>query len=275
MLWEVVMFRRHQLGSLVYYIIPSFEETGLVRHCFTTKKGGVSKGEHSSLNLGLSRNDLRENVIKNFNIICNAIDINPKNLVLSDQVHNDRIYHVKKDDAGKGLWIKGDIKEVDALVTNIPNLALTTFFADCVPLYFLDPIEKVIAVAHAGWRGTVLKIGKKTVKEMVDVYGCSAKNILVAIGPSIGQCCYEVGKEVIEEFEEAFEQSVFSYQIHSGKGYVDLWKANKMALLEAGIVENNITESGLCTMCNKEEFFSHRGHNGKRGNLAAILQLIG
>ena len=173
--------------ELEYFIIPSFEETGLVRHCFTTRRGGVSKGEVSSLNLGLKRKDTRENVLINFEIICKEINIDDKKLILSDQVHSDKIYIADKSDWGKGLYTKSDIIGYDGLMTMQSGVPICTFYADCVPLFFLDPCRKIIATVHSGWRSTLLEIGSKTVEKMkawvarVKTYLLQSGLLLVAV----------------------------------------------------------------------------------------------
>ena len=261
-------------GKLKYLTIPAFEETGLVNHCFTTRLGGVSESQYRSLNLGLFRDDNRAKVLENYRRICEAIEVNYKDLVLSDQVHGDRIRVVIQEDKGKGITKKSDIIKVDGLVTNEPKVPLITFYADCVPLFFLDPIKKVIGVSHAGWRGTVKKIGVKTLLTMEKVFGCDASECLVGIGPSIGQCCYEVDEPVIDEFRKSFQcWSGFVKYKGEGKWDLDLWKANVYQLKEVGVKDDNITLSGLCTSCRNDLFYSYRKDKGKTGSLAAIIEL--
>lgn len=265
----------HNRDQLMWLTFPHFDATGKTKHCFTTKHGGVSEGIYQSLNLGFTRGDKEECVRENYRIICKAIQVDEKNLVFSHQVHKDHIYHVTSKDVGKGYLFDSDIKEIDGLVTNQKGIPLITFYADCVPLFFLDPVKEVVALAHAGWRGTVQKIGKKMVKVMEESYGCQIKDILIGIGPSIGSCCFEVGEEVVEEFTKAFpdEEKYIIMPRQNGKFMIDLWSANKLALIKEGILEDNILITDLCTKCNTEHFYSHRGHEGKRGSLAAIVQL--
>ncbi|WP_053956907.1 peptidoglycan editing factor PgeF [Inediibacterium massiliense] len=260
--------------EVVFFTIPSFEQTNLVKHGFSSKIGGVSQGKYASLNLGFKTEDSNEKVENNYKKIAKALDISIENLVFSDQVHKDHIKIVTKKDCGKGIIKESDIKEIDALITNETNVALATVYADCVPIFLLDPVKKVIALAHAGWRGTVLKIGKKTVEKMINVYETNPKDCLAAIGPSIGKCCYEVDENVIKEFNKDFTNlNKFVFSKGNGKYMLDLWKANQITLKEIGLLERNISISNMCTMCHSEKFFSYRRDQGITGRMAAIIEL--
>nr|WP_300004909.1 peptidoglycan editing factor PgeF [Tissierella sp.] len=267
-------FVKNQDGELVYYTIESFQGTELVNHGFSTRLGGVSKGDLTSLNLGMKKNEPRKNKLDNYKIFTKSLGINLENLVLTDQVHKDNILEVDESDRGKGLIKESDIKGIDGFITNKRNVALVTFYADCVPVFLLDPINKSIGLVHAGWKGTVSRIGEKTLKRMMQTYGTDPKDVLIAIGPSIGKCCFEVGGEVIEIIKENFEQAEeYFNKKDNGKFMLDLWNLNKDQFLEMGVLEDNITLSNICTMCNKDIFFSHRGDHGKTGSLAAIMEL--
>ncbi|GKX31731.1 laccase domain protein [Vallitalea longa] len=270
------VFKVNRADDLVYLTIPAFDNARITNHCFSTRLGGVSDGIFKSMNLGFNRGDLDENVRKNFEILCSSVGINYKDLVFSNQVHRDVIKVISSKDKGKGIFKESDIEGVDGLITNESKVPLVTFFADCVPLYFLDPIKKVIALTHAGWRGTVLKIAAKTINKMVSEFNCDVKDILVCIGPSIGPCCFEVDIEVVNEFRKIFDEDSQKKIISDGiknKYLIDLWTANKLILLDVGIKTENITITDICTKCSKDEMFSHRGSNGKRGSLAAIMEL--
>lgn len=268
-------FEIRQDGDLKYLIIPSFEKTGLVRHGFSTRIGGVSDKPYHYLNLGLKKPDKKENILENYRRMCDALGVNLDDLVLSDQVHGDEIYEAGKGDRGKGIWKASDISCKDALMTKEKNVALVTFYADCVPLFFLDVKTPAIALAHAGWRGTVKKIGQKTVVRMMEKYGTNPENILVGIGPCIKKCCYEVDDPVIREVKKAF---TYWKELIEDKGdghfMMDLVKANKSQLEETGVKSRNITISHYCTYCNNDLFFSHRADGGKTGNMAAFMELI-
>ena len=262
-----------QKGEVVYFTFPHFDKYNFVKHGFTSKLGGVSDGIYESLNLNFSVGDKHDNVIENYKIIAKALNINFENLVLSSQIHESEIKCVNKSDRGKGITQSRDYEGIDGLITNEPEVALVTLYADCVPLFFLDPVKRVVGLAHAGWKGTVKEIGRKMVEKFVNQYRSNKEDILVGIGPSIGDCCYEVGEEVVEQFKgiKASDNNIISKS--NLKYMLDLWSINKDILIESGIKENNIVVTDICTNCNKDYLFSHRGHHGKRGGMAAIIQL--
>lgn len=270
------VFNICQKESIVYIQIPILSKTGLVKHCFTTRHGGVSQGIFESMNLGFNRGDLDENVRKNYQLIAETIGISTDDLVFSNQIHEDKIVIVGKEDRGKGFNRKSDMIGVDGLITNEKNVALVTSYADCVPLFFLDPVHHVIALSHAGWRGTVKKIGAKTVHMMQKHFGSNPEDILAVIGPSIGACCFEVSDDVKIEVEKMFNHDIIDKIVEkygNDKYKVDLWSANEQVLLEAGVLPQHIQKTDICTMCHKEDLFSHRGTDGKRGNMVAIMAL--
>ncbi len=265
-------FKLVKEGNLEYLTIPSFEETGLVRHCFTTRRGGVSTGEAASLNLSYKRKDTPENVQKNFEIICSAIGVDHNKIVFSDQVHGKGIHIATSEDWGKGLHRKSDIYDADGLVTAQKCVPLCTFYADCVPLFFLDPNRKIIACVHSGWKSTILEIGKEAVSVMKGL-GCDPKDILAAVGPSIGPCHFEVGEDVASQFTDKFGMAVLDRCV-GDKAYIDLWKTNCQILLSSGISDENITLAGRCTYCENNLFYSYRADNHKTGSLCGIIELI-
>lgn len=264
------MFEQKKDGDILYYTIPAFEKTGLVKHCFTTTKGGVSEDEYESMNLRLNCTDDRENIMENYRRICKAIEINEKNLVCSNQVHDDKLYTVTKKDKGKGVYRESDITSADGLICSEPGIPLITFYADCVPVYFLDTENRVIALVHSGWKGTVKRIGQKTAEKMKREYGSRPEAILAAIGPHIGVCHFEVGEDVAQRFCDEFGDSVLEKR---KKYHVNMQQAVLNQLKEAGIPAVNITCADLCTYCEEDIMFSHRRTNGRRGSLAAIMEL--
>lgn len=268
-------FSHHQMGSLEFLTIPAFDDTGLVDHCFTTRLGGVSTGELSTLNLGIYKNDTTENVIRNYQLITQPVGIDYTKLTFSRQVHGDQIGIITKESAPRNGIFKSALEGLDALITGDPQVPLATYHADCVPLFFLDPVKRVTALAHSGWRGTVKKIGMKTIEKMVSEYGCDTKDLLVAIGPSIGPCHFEVDGPVASQFVEAYgyDSDSIVRENKKGKYTIDLWKANILQFEQLGVLDSNITLAGECTYCNRHKYFSHRGDSGKTGSLAAMIQL--
>lgn len=279
--------RLNESGKVPYIEFPSLSDIPFIIHGFSTKLGGVSTGIFSSLNLGSGSSpykDNPENIKENLIRISESLGVDPNSLVISDQVHKTDIRLVDSRDKGKGYNIPRDYKEIDGLITNTPGITLVTKYADCVPLFFVDSINKAIGLSHAGWRGTVGKIGLKTVEEMRKAFNSNPKNIIGVIGPSICADCYEVGEEVAAMFHTAFT-NVSDYDLHDaaaspilvenhrGRYQLNLWEANRRVLLEAGLSPEHIHISKVCTACNSELLFSHRKTNGKRGSLAAFLAL--
>lgn len=280
----------NEIGTDTPYLeYPLFQNTGLVDHGFSTRLGGVSKGCYSSLNLSFTRGDKEEAVRENFNRIGNAIGIRCEDMVFTQQTHTTHVRVAAEDDRGMGLMRRdpchmgglevscgGSRRDVDGLVTDVPGLCLVAFFADCVPLYFVDPVKRAIGLSHSGWRGTVGKIGKATVELMQQQYGSDPADILAAVGPSICQDCYEVSEDVIEQFMANFSEGTWTelfYRKANGKYQLNLWKANEYIFEEAGIRKEHIAVTNLCTHCNSELLYSHRAAGDRRGNLCAFLAL--
>ena len=228
------------------------------------------------MNLSFTRGDEETAVKENYRRMAKALGIEEAAFTFSQQTHTTNVRVVTKADRGKGLVRQLDYTDVDGLITNEPGICLTTFYADCVPLFFVDPVKRVIGLSHSGWRGTVNRMGKVTVEKMAGVYGSKPEDIYAAIGPSICQDCYEVSEDVIEEFRESFAEEYWNelfYVKENGKYQLDLWKANEVVLRESGILREHLEATALCTCCNPDVLFSHRASCGKRGNLAAFLML--
>ena len=257
-----------------YLEYPLFQETGIVTSAFSTRLGGVSEGYYSSLNLSFDRGDDPARVLENFKRIGASMGVAVEDMVLSKQTHTTNVRVVTEEDKGKGVMRERNYTDVDGMITNVPGIVLCTYYADCVPLYFVDPIHHAVGLSHSGWRGTVGKIGKVTVQKMEQEFGTRPEQLLAAIGPSICQDCYEVSEDVIQQFRNAFPENDWEelfYKKENGKYQLDLWKANQLVFQEAGIPAENISMPGICTCCNPQFLFSHRASHGKRGNLAAFL----
>ena len=247
--------------DVTFLTYPAYEEMNWLVHGFSTRFGGVSRGIYSSMNLSFTRGDEESCVKENYRRISDAMGFDMNSIVTSDQTHTNNVRKVTEKDRGKGIVIPRDYTDTDGMITNVPGLVLATFYADCVPLYFADPANHAIGLSHSGWRGTVQKIGAVTIEKMSEEYGSNPKDLKVAIGPSICQECYEVSEDVIEEFEKVFDKKYRNrlfYRKENGKYQLNLWMANKIIFLEAGIPEENISMPNLCTCCNPEFLFSHR-----------------
>ena len=266
----------NEKGNLKYITFPKFEACGIVRHTFSTRLGGVSTGDQKWMNLSFNRpGEIRENVLKNYEILCGAVGIDTSHLVLSHQTHTNNVLTVTEKDCGVGIT-KPSFSDIDGLVTNCKGVALVTQYADCTPLLFCDPVKKVIASSHAGWKGTAKLIAKVTVEKMVNEFGCNPSDIIVGIGPNICKDCYEVDAPVYNEFSKIDYLKTPDVITDKGNGkyQLDLREANRKILINSGILPQNIDVTDICTCCNSDEMHSHRATGGKRGNLAAIIELI-
>lgn len=272
---ETVLTVKENRG-VTYLSFPILEDTGLVSHAFSTRLGGVSKGDFATMNFSFTRGVDRDDVLENYRRMAVALGVDRERMVLTWQTHTTNVRRVTEEDEGKGIVRDRDYRDVDGLITDIPGITLVTFFADCVPLYFLDPVHKAIGLSHSGWRGTVKRMGQVTVDAMKEAFGTRPEDIIACIGPSICGDCYEVGEEVADEFADAFHEKyhdVILLKKQNGKYQLDLWKANEIVLKEAGIKGDYLAVTNICTYCNPQLLFSHRRTAERRGNLCAFLSL--
>lgn len=267
-------------NNVTFMTFDLFKNAG-VKHGFSTRIGGVSDGVFDSLNLGFNRGDEDANVHENFKRIANALDMNYERMCLSKQTHTTNVIVVDEKDAGNGIVRPLPYDDVDGLITNVKDMPLVTFYADCVPLFLYDPVHEVVALSHSGWRGTVGKIGKVTIEKMAEHFGTVPADVICGIAPSICRNCYEVSADVADAFVGAFGEenrdvilkpSVLNPD-DSDKFMLDLWAACKLVFLEAGVPEENIEITDYCTRCNPDLFYSHRIMGANRGSLAAFISL--
>lgn len=243
-----------------------------IRHGFSTRLGGVSKGIYESMNLGLKLDDEKENVLRNYEIFGESVGIDHTRISSPDQVHKAKVLVATEEDAGDGIVRPLTHFEVDAQVTNVKNLPLIVFGADCVPMIFYDPVHEAIGTAHGGWRGTVMRIAGNVIKTMKEEYGSDPGDIHVGIGPSIGPGNYEVDDTVIREVSKMnLPGAETAYRLRKTKYMLDLWLLNRLVLIEAGVPDEHIYCAELCTMKHHDTFFSHRYTHGRRGLNAGII----
>ena len=236
-------------------------------HAFTTRLGGVSSGKIEGLNFGFRVGDQAESVKENYRLAAKDLGFSHNHMVLSKQTHTDNVRIVTAQDAGKGIVKESDIENTDGLITNLPNIPLVIFSADCVPLLLCDSKSGTIAAIHAGWRGSVKKIAQKAVKIMRESFGCYPSDILAAIGPSIGPCCFEVDDKTALLFPEEIRISKPNQKYH-----IDLWEYNRAQLHSAGIPDTNISIARQCTKCCPDKFYSYRAQKEHTGRMAAIIE---
>jgi len=264
----------NQKHGVTYLTYPALEALPGFVHGFSTRLGGVSEGCFAQMNLSFTRGDREEAVRENYRLLGEAMGFSPEDVVTSDQTHTTHVLAVGEKDRGNGITRPRPYQDVDGLVTNVPGLMLATFYADCVPLFFVDPKNQAVGLSHSGWRGTAGRMGQATVRKMTEEYGSDPKELYAAIGPSICQDCYEVSEDVILEFQKTFPKEQWDalfYQKPNGRFQLNLWEANRQILLDAGIPFAQIFMPNLCTCCNPDFLFSHRASQGKRGNLGAFL----
>ncbi len=271
---EILVEKRVTLedGSVFPFLVyPLLEEQEWLNHCFTTRQGGVSQGIFATLNFSFTRGDDPAAVRENYRRVAEALGVSCEDFVLSDQTHTANVRRVTRADAGNGLTRDKSFFDTDGMITDEPGLVLSTFYADCVPLYFADPVHHAIGLSHSGWRGTASRIGRATVEAMGREFGTRPEELLCAIGPSICRDCYEVGPDVAAEFGDFPEEILTEKQ--NGKYLLDLWRANEIILKEAGVRPEHIAVTNICTCCNSEYLFSHRASGGRRGNLGAFIAI--
>ena len=264
-------------GAVHMLQFPLLEQQSWISHGFSTRMGGVSEGCYASMNLSFTKGDDPEKVRENYRRMADMLGMDMERMTLSFQTHTTNVRLVTEEDAGKGIVKERDYTDVDGLITNIPGITLVTFYADCVPLYFVDPVHHAIGLSHSGWRGTVRRMGQVTMDAMKEAFGTRPEDVTACIGPSICRDCFEVGEEVAEAFADAFDpkyrDALYRANEKPGKYQLDLWKANEIIFQEAGVPKEQIHTTNICTMCNSDYLFSHRRVGEERGNLAAFLSI--
>lgn len=267
------MTEHHLSNGIVFRTSDCLTAAGSAVHAFTTRFGGVSTGVWESLNLGTGRGDDPQHVEENYRRIAGALGVDPARTARTHQVHGDRIRIV--DERGP-FGICGE--DCDALITDVPGVLLCVYTADCTPILILDPRRKAAAAVHAGWRGTVLQLAAKTVRQMTETYGSRPSDLVAAIGPSIAKCCFETHRDVPDAVLAAYgpeAKDMIFPAAAPGKYRVDLKRLNALSLQRAGVPAGRIEIDGACTACEPEKYWSHRVHGTARGNQCGLIALCG
>lgn len=256
-------------GAIPLFTFENLSRVSNLAHFITTRAGGVSLFPYNSLNLGLHTNDNSDHVLANRSLLADATGIAKENFLYASQVHSGDVKII--DSAAIENGILSQNPRTDATITNLPGICLMVMVADCVPVLLFDPVKRVSAVIHAGWRGTVHHITSNTVYAMVEHFGCDPSDIIAGIGPSIGPCCYEVGEDVRDFVAQSFgtTEGYLILKNDSPKPHFDLWYANQKQLADNGLNQENIETSEICTQCNSDIFFSSRASGGVTGRFAA------
>lgn len=266
-------FPRVCLNGLGFYRSAALLRLEFVDHAFLTRRGGVSEGDFESLNLSYSVSDCDKKVAANWDILAKAFSLSPEDFVTVRQVHGDRVLVLKGGRAeprDPRLRNEG----FDALVTDEPGLVLAVKTADCVPILLADPVRKAIGIVHAGWRGTALAVAKKAVRAMGDAFGCEPSDMVAVLGPAIGPCCYQVGRLVFEALGGVgADREYLRPAAEDGQWRLDLPGINRRQLLKEGLEKGRITSGSICTVCQKDIFFSHRAQGGKAGRQVSFIRI--
>ena len=246
-----------------------------ILHGVSTRLHGCSHQPFQSLNLGLHTGDNKDHVFENRKLFATAVGIDPLAVVTAQQVHEDTIAIVTFNGSGRGT-AKDYCRiftSTDALITAEPNIPLMLFFADCVPVLFYDPVKRIVAISHAGWKGTVSRIAAKTLVKMQTEFNVNPGDVRIGIAPSIGQCCYEVDEDVVDKLRQEFGNWSEFVTVRGERWLLDLWEVNRQQLLDVGASAENIVISSICTSCNNQLYYSYRAEHGITGRLGAVIQL--
>jgi YfiH family protein len=267
------MFSLSQKNTIEYLRAPMLSDCDFLDHAFGTRRGGVSRDDYKSLNMSFREGDEEFRVLQNWNKLASAFNIPMENFLVLNQVHGDDIFVIEP----RGNYFTShEALNYDAIVTNRANLAICIKTADCVPVFIVDRIKKVIAAVHAGWRGSALEISSKVVRLMQNQYGSEPADILAAIGPAIGLCCYEIDAGTADAFRRQKNSEDFLFPgKRKDRWMLDLVEANRRQILNCGIPDANIEAAGICTVCRQDTFFSHRGSGGVTGRQINFIMIKG
>lgn len=264
-IWE-----KNQLIS--YITIPHWSEQG-VNIGFSARHGGASHHPFHSLNMGLHVGDQQESVLCNRRQFAGIFRIGLDKVVCCEQVHGSQVAHVDMEQGGRGAEnYNTSLPGIDALVTRTPGIMLATFYADCIPVFFFDPVTRAVAIAHSGWKGTMDRIVLNTLQSMVQRLGSKLGDIEVFLGPGIGPCCFQIAPDLSEKVSKAFVE-FDGIMYRNGEIYWDLRLTNWHILIQAGINPVKIIDCGLCTSCRTDLFYSHRREKGNTGRMMAAIGL--
>ena len=266
---------RQENNGVVFHASEQFSAAGGVVHGFASRLGGVSVGDFASMNLGIKRDDSRANVRENYARFCAAVGADANCLVMTHQVHSDDVRTATRADILPDL-LDPIPYETDGLVTDEPGLCLVIYYADCIPVLLYDPKRRAIGAVHSGWRGTSMGIVPKAVERMKTLYGTDPADVLAAIGPGIGPCCFETHDDVPTAMVRQLGRAAEPFCVPNGKGKynVDLKGIIRWEMTEAGLLPEHIETLDLCTGCHPELWWSHRKVGDRRGNHGAMIQLV-
>ncbi|MGI5920706.1 MAG: peptidoglycan editing factor PgeF [Syntrophomonadaceae bacterium] len=264
-----------EANEIKYITIPEWLNRG-VDIAFSTRRGGVSRTPFNSLNLGLHVGDQEEAVLQNRRLLLSIFGQKLSQMVCIEQVHGNKVIRIQQAHKGRGAFKYLDaIPGYDSMITNEPGIYLTSFYADCLPVCFFDPVKLVIGMAHSGWKGTMGRIVISTVEAMQREYGCLPEDMEVFMGPAIGRCCFEIQSDLAHKVMEEFNSlnDIIFRSNNDDKYRWDLRTTNRQLLTSWGINPAKILDCDICTACNTDKFFSYRREQGQTGRMGVLLAL--
>lgn len=285
-------YRLHQQGEVKWLTFPELDAYPELVHAFTTRHGGVSTGEKTSLNFGKGPDETWDNILENYRVLAAALSeeagqpglVSREHMVRTDQTHTANVLTVTEEHLSMGILREREYTDIDGLITNKKGIALITSHADCNALFFYDPKQQAIGLAHSGWKGTLQEIGAQVIRQMSAEYGTQPEDVIVGIGPALCQTCFEVDEDVAQKFYQknpAWQTMAFQREIgicsetgeERRKHYVDLKSVVRETLIRSGVKPEKIHDMGLCSKCRPDLFYSYRGQKGKNGNMVSVMML--
>ena len=285
-------YRLHQQGEVKWVTFPEFDAYPELVHAFTTRHGGVSTGEKTSLNFGKGPDETWDNILENYRILAAALSeeagkpglVNREHMVRTDQTHTANVLTVTEEHLSMGILREREYTNIDGLITNKRGITLITSHADCNALFFYDPKQQAIGLAHSGWKGTLQEIGAQIIRQMSTEFDTQPEDLIVGIGPALCQTCFEVDEDVAQKFYQknpAWKTMAVQREIgicsetgeERRKHYIDLKSVVRETLMRSGVKPENIHDMGLCSKCRPDLFYSYRGQKGKNGNMVSVMML--
>ena len=285
-------YRLHQQGEVKWVTFPELDAYPELIHAFTTRHGGVSTGEKTSLNFGKGPDETWDNILENYRILAAALSeeagkaglVNREHMVRTDQTHTANVLTVTEEHLSMGILREREYTDIDGLITNKRGITLITSHADCNALFFYDPKQQAIGLAHSGWKGTLQEIGAQIIRQMSTEFNTQPEDVIVGIGPALCQTCFEVDEDVAQKFYQknpAWQPMAFQREIgicsetgeERRKHYIDLKSVVRETLMRSGVKPENIHDMGLCSKCRPDLFYSYRGQKGKNGNMVSVMML--
>lgn len=266
---------RQDRGTIPFFFAPQLLPYTELLHAVSTRHGGMSTGCYESLNLSFQVGDEQERVLQNYHLVSRQLHFDLASLVTCQQVHHNAVALIDESYLNKHCYLPGKmVPEADGLATDVPGITLLTRYADCVPLLFYNHQRHAVAIAHAGWKGTLAQIGLQMSELLRREFKCRPEHTIVVVGPSIGPCCYQISSSMADETVKHLPQAESCILAPPGDEIsLDLWQLNRMQLTASGIPAGNIFSAGICTSCTVDHFFSYRREAKLTGRFGVLIGL--